>query len=293
MSGVTGSDRILHGDLEWVIRDYEREVLMKFPGYEDFLVSGSATAGTSPVDHGDIDLIVRTSGYESKVDAKRAFIKHVSAMPDDEIIPFQSEKYKGKKFYISGEIVTISFPQATGRTCQIDNIFAESVSEQYYKLNFLNMPAEKQGLVLGLVKTIFIEQDVDWSWVPPKELLESNQEYEFNVSPVEIQLRRVTYNEEALLKGQYLQIDREVIWRSHERLVLDLMLADYDFSFDFDNLLSQINMTLKHSRSRKRLVGTFNAMVSIKSGEVGTEKARRKQYALDRVSEIILGEDYV
>ena len=84
--------------------------------------------------------------------------KYLESRPQAEILPFTSEKYTGKRSYNSGEIISILYPQVGhDRAVQIDNIIALDRDETVFKKNFLDMPAENQGLIIGLVKTAIQE----------------------------------------------------------------------------------------------------------------------------------------
>jgi hypothetical protein len=108
--------------------------------------------------------------------------------------------------------------------------------------------------------------------------LEENQEYEFNLSSVELQLRKVTYE-----SGTFKQADREILWTSRSFEDLQKLLYQYDLSLPFDKLLSQSKQILKNPRSNARMQGVFGSMISVKSGEVGTPKGAEKTAALDQI----------
>jgi hypothetical protein len=144
------------------------------------------------------------------------------------------------------------------------------------------MPAAKQGLVLGLVKIATIETDPKILFkklgVHTSGQLESNQEYEFNLSSAELQLRKVTYK-----PGTYEQLNREVIWTSKNFDEVHKLLYQYELDSDFSSLLAQTKSTIKNPRSSNRIKGVFDSMITVKSGEVGTAKAAGKQAASSAV----------
>jgi hypothetical protein len=220
---------------------------------------------------------------------KKELAKYLTSISDREVVPFVSPKYSGKRYYNSGEIITISYQvQNPGiQACQIDNIIALDAVEAKFKKDFLDMPAAKQGLVLGLIKTALIEQHPNAVFKrlgikeDAKELTDL-QEFEFNLSSKEIQLRKVTYVE----KGSFKQASREIVWSSRDWDILQKILKDFDLGLSFDKLLRQAKDKLKKTRSTKRMAGVFKSMISIKSGEVGKKKGYDKQKALDKVQKL-------
>lgn len=293
MSGVTGNGRIKsRKDYETIFTNYLLQ-LMNFKGFISATSSGSFNSDQKKESFGDMDLIVQVNGalYDhDKKKVKAALVEYLLKKPKEMIVPFESEKYKGKRFYNSGEIVTVSYKTGYIDSCQIDNIIALSTSEAEFKQSFLDMTAEKQGLILGLTKTALIEEksedvfsrvgiDVDTS-------LTEVQEFEFNLSSVEIQLRKVTYDS----VGSYKQVDKEVVWSSKKWDDLVLILKNYNLKHSFNRLLKQASEKLKHPRSANRMVGVFSSMISVKSGEVGKEKGFAKERALETVKRTLTGE---
>ena len=215
-----------------------------------------------------------------------------SKLPDSTIVPFRSERYKGKKFLNTGEIVTIRYHDPIlDYSVQIDNIIALDHTEAQFKGDFLDMPAEQQGLVLGLVKVASIETEPSVLFKKmgiraPAEL-PKDTEYEFNLSSVELQLRKVTYE-----PGTYKQKSREIIWKSRNFKDLEKLLYQYNLSLPFDKLLAQAKSKLKSNRSGQRISGVFRSMVSVKSGEVGTDKAKGKETAIRKIKQAF-GENFL
>jgi hypothetical protein len=159
MSGVAGGNRIIKQDVQATFNKYVDEVLKAIPGFKRASLSGSVKAG-SKADFGDLDIIVWFEGDDKK-EVKQRIIDRVTSLPQNVIVPFKSEKYTGKRFYNSGELISILFP-IVGKDdefIQIDNIIAVSEEEQNYKGSFLDLPAEKQGLLIGLAKVILLEEN--------------------------------------------------------------------------------------------------------------------------------------
>lgn len=285
MSGVTGAVRIKsRDDFNQFISSY-RAVISQFPGFVSLSVSGSYNSDLTKDTFGDIDLIVQIDSSKDKPAVKKDLQDFLLNQPSNVIVPFTSEKYTGKRAHNSGELVSVRFYDASlGYSAQVDNIVALSANELLFKKQFLDLPAEKQGLILGLVKVATIEHN-------PIKLFKklnifelpftnSNEEYEFNLSSVELQLRKVTYK-----PGTFTQTDRKVIWKSCNFNDVYKLLYQYDLDADFDDLLSQCVKTLKNPRSSKRIQGVFSSMITVKSGEVGTAKGAKKEEALEKIKQ--------
>ena len=284
MSGSAGGNRISRAAVEKTVQDYINKVLSKFPGFKDAKVTGSYNAGTKQ-DFGDIDLIVHLDSNDKKL-VKQDLAKYFASFPDSVIVPFKSDKYKGKKSLSSGELVTILYPIVgmPDEFVQIDNIVSTSEEESTFKNTFLDYPAEIQGLLLGLAKVICLEED-------PKKIftrlgitnvpkLEANQEYEFNLSSAGLTLRIVTLD-------NFKELDRTEVWKSSDWNVVKKLFDNYNIDGDFKTLLQDLKSKLKNERSKNRIKGIFKSMVSIKSGEVNTPKGDNKQAALDAVSSLL------
>ena len=276
MSGVAGGDPISNEHVNSTAKSYIDTVLSNFPGFISADITGGVAAGKS--DHGDIDLIVHIEGNDKRA-IKKELQNYLENQPANKILPFRSDKYAGRRSYNAGELVSILFPQTDGnKTAQIDNIVAVTKDESAFKKSFLDWPAEKQGLVLGLVKTAIQEANATKTidrlfasiglGVPnTKKVLE------FNLSGIELQLR--AYEKDHI--GREAKGTRELLWKSNNWNDVVSLLQNYDLTKSFDDLLPDVQASLKHPTSKDRVKGVFNAMVSIKSGEVGTSKADRKQ----------------
>jgi len=281
MSGSAGGNRITRESVAKTVDSYINRILKKFPAFKSAKVSGSYNTSAKE-DFGDIDLIVNLES-EDKKGVKVNLAKFLSSLSDDVIVPFKSEKYKGKKYLNTGEIVTILYPieGQSGEYVQIDNIVSVSDDEAEFKKEFLDYPAEIQGLLLGLAKVICLEED-------PKSIfarmginnipeLEVNQEYEFNLSSAGLTLRIVTLD-------NFKETDRTEVWKTSNWSNIKRLFTNYKIDGSFEDLLNDISSKVKNPRSKNRIKGIFNSMVSIKSGEVGTPKGDNKQKSLDKVN---------
>jgi hypothetical protein len=286
-SGSAGGERIKsRADYAKFVSSFE-SVIKHFPGFESLETSGSFNSDKKKESFGDIDAIISVTSSKDKAQVKKDLVDFFLKKPESVITPFTSDRYKGKRTLNTGEIVTVRFfDNKLGYAVQIDSIIALSKDESYFKKSFLDLPAEKQGLVLGLVKVALIENKPE---VLLKKMginvpmdLRKDEEYEFNLSSVELSLRKVKYK-----PGTKEQESRETIWTSKKFSDIEKVLFQYDLSVSFDDLLNKIKTTTKNPRSPLRIKGVFNSMVSIKSGEVGTPKGDNKQKALDKVDSVL------
>ena len=108
MSGSAGGNRIPREAVQPTVDDYIKKIISKYPGFKSAKVTGSYNT-SNKVDFGDIDLVVQIEGEDKKL-IKQELAKFFSSLPDSVIVPFKSEKYSGKKFMNTGELVTILYP---------------------------------------------------------------------------------------------------------------------------------------------------------------------------------------
>lgn len=285
MSGSAGGNRVTRQAVQKTVDTYVEKVLQKFKAFKDAKISGSYNTGNKE-DFGDIDLIVTFEGTDKK-ELKKQLVDFFNTISDDIIVPFKSDKYKGKKSLSTGEIVTVLYPIEgfENEFVQIDNMVSLSDEESTFKKSFLDYPAEIQGLLLGLTKIILIEEN-------PQEVfkrlgikniptLESDQEFEFNLSSAGLTLRKVT------LTPEYKETAREDVWKSSNWQDVRNLLKNYDIDTDFEKLLDNIVKQTKNERSRNRIKGIFRSMISVKSGEVGTPKGDKKTQSIEKVQDLL------
>lgn len=284
MSGVAGGNRILKQDVQATFDSYVKEVLSKIPGFKKAALSGSVKAG-SKADFGDLDIVAWFEG-EDKREVKQRIIDLVTRLSDNIIVPFKSERYSGRKYYNSGELISVLFP-ITGKNkefIQVDNIIALSEEESVYKGAFLDLPAEKQGLLIGLAKVILLEQDPGEVFrrmgIQNIPKLQKGEEYEFNLSSVKLSLRKVK------LEG-FKEVSREEIWSTSNWGLIKILFKGFNIDGSFEDLLDDINRKLTNPRSKNRIAGIFKSMVSVKSGEIGTPKGLGKEKALEKVAQTL------
>ena len=284
MSGVAGGNRILKQDVQATFNKYVDEVLKAIPGFKKASLSGSVKAG-SKADFGDLDIIVWFEGDDKK-EVKQRIIDRVTSLPQNVIVPFKSEKYAGKRYNNAGELISVLYPieGQKDQYIQVDNIIALTEEESVFKGSFLDLPAEKQGLLIGLAKVILLEED-------PQEVfrrmgitnvpkLAKDEEFEFNLSSVKLTLRKVKLD-------NFREVAREDIWSTTNWGMIKTLFKNFNIDGSFEDLLDDIARRLTNPRSKNRVAGTFRSMVSVKSGEVGTPKGAGKEAALEKVSQTL------
>jgi hypothetical protein len=284
MSGVAGGNRILKQDVQATFNKYVDEVLKAIPGFKKAALSGSVKAG-SKADFGDLDIIVWFEGDDKK-EVKQRIIDRVTSLPQNIIVPFKSEKYAGRRFYNSGELISVLYPIVgkDNEFIQVDNIIAVSEEEQNYKGSFLDLPAEKQGLLIGLAKVILLEEDPQEVFrrmgITNVPTLAKDEEFEFNLSSVKLTLRKVKLD-------NFKEVAREDIWSTTNWGMIKILFKNFNIDGSFEDLLDDISRRLTNARSKNRVAGTFRSMVSVKSGEVGTPKGKGKEDALEKVAQTL------
>jgi nicotinamide mononucleotide adenylyltransferase len=284
MSGVAGGNRILKQDVQSTFDAYVDQVLKHIPGFKKASLSGSVKAG-SKADFGDLDIITWFEGDDKK-EVKQRIIDAINKLPQNIIVPFRSEKYTGRRYYNSGELISVLFP-ITGKQdefIQVDNIIALTEEESVFKGSFLDLPAEKQGLLIGLAKVILLEQDPQDVFrrmgISTPTKLGKGEEYEFNLSSVKLSLRKVQLE-------NFKEVSREELWSTTSWGIIRILFQGFNTDGSFEDLLDDIARKLNNPRSKKRIAGIFKSMVSVKSGEVGTAKGKSKEDALEKVSQTL------
>ena len=141
MSGVAGGNRIQKADVQATFNKYIDQVLKTIPGFKKASLSGSVKAG-SKADYGDLDLVIWFEG-DDKREVKQRIIDAINKLPSDVIVPFKSEKYTGRRYYNSGELISVLFPieGKQDEFIQVDNIIALTEEESVFKESFLDLPA--------------------------------------------------------------------------------------------------------------------------------------------------------
>jgi putative lipoic acid-binding regulatory protein len=284
MSGVAGGNRILKQDVQATFNKYVDEVLKNIPGFKRASLSGSVKAG-SKADFGDLDIITWFEG-EDKKEVKQRIIDAITKLPNNIIVPFKSEKYTGRRYYNSGELISVLFPieGKADEFIQVDNIIALTEEESVFKGSFLDLPAEKQGLLIGLAKVILLEENPEDVFrrmgISGLPKLKKGEEYEFNLSSVKLSLRKVKLE-------NFKEISREEVWSTTNWGTIKILFKGFNIDGSFEDLLDDISKRLTNPRSKNRVAGIFKSMVSVKSGEVGTAKGKGKEDALEKVAQTL------
>lgn len=284
MSGVAGGNRILKQDVQATFNKYVNEVLSTIPGFKKASLSGSVKAG-SKADFGDLDIITWFEGDDKK-EVKQRIIDAIAKLPSNVIVPFKSEKYAGRRYYNSGELISVLYPieGKTDEFIQVDNIIALTEEESVFKGSFLDLPAEKQGLLIGLAKVILLEENQDDVFrrmgIQNLPQLQQDEEFEFNLSSVKLSLRKVKLE-------NFREVAREEIWSTTNWGTIKILFRGFNIDGSFEDLLDDISKRLTNPRSKNRVAGIFKSMVSVKSGEVGTPKGKGKEDALEKVAQTL------
>ena len=291
MSGVAGADRILRQDVEPTVKDFINRVLNNFDNFQQVQTSGSYNTSAKQ-DFGDIDLIVHIEGNDKKI-VKKQLQDYLESLPSNIILPFTG-KYEGKRTYNAGELISCRYPQYAnpGKSVQIDCIIALTAEESGFKKTFLDFNAQVQGLTLGLVKVAYQEAlttnteadllslfNIDVSTIS----MNAQTKFEFNLSGQKLEFR--SYEQNA--QGQEIKGTRNIHWVSTKWNDVTRLLANYNLNKGFESLLTQIDKTVKSPTSKTRIKGIFNSMVSVKSGEIGTPKAKAKEDAIKLVNDVL------
>ena len=172
-----------------------------------------------------------------------------------------------------------------GEFIQVDNIIALTEEESTFKGSFLDTPAEKQGLLMGLAKVILTEQDPQEVFLRmgimnlPK--LEKDEKYEFNLSSVSLTLRQ-------LKKDHTKQVGKaKEPWSTSNWGLVRTLFRGFNIDGSYEDLLDDIAKKLQTSDAKSRVVGIFKSMVTPKSGEIGKEKGRAKDAAREKVAQTL------
>jgi hypothetical protein len=286
MSGSIGANRIPREAVDPTVKKYIENVLKKYPPFRTAKISGSYNTVVK-ADHGDLDLIIHVdAGEDDKKVLKKKFAEYLNSLPDDVTVPFKAGRHQGKKTAGTGDIVITQIPVEgyPDLTVQVDNMIVTSEQESDYRKSFLDIPGEKQALIIGLVKTILMEEDPEKVFkrlgITNLPKLDPNQEFEFNLSSKGLTLRLVT------LDDNFKELSRNDIWDSFDWNDVVKLFANYDLNSSFEDLLAKIKTGLKNPRSKNRIKGLFKSMLVIGAGEKGTPKGDNKEQALAQISQL-------
>ena len=279
MSGAAGGSRIKKEDLKATIRDYRDNVLKPLGLDKSYTITGVRSRPEKEI-FGDIDVVVSFPEGDKKElkQTLASFVEQVNKIPE---IP----QKKNKKYFIHGSIVSILYPiyGKENEYVQIDNIVTASEEEGKFTYKMLDLPAQEQGLALGLVKAVFSELDQNQIDELFKDLGLSNvekpgedEEYDFNLNPSELSLKIVK-------KGTS---NGKTIWTSNKFSDIKTVLSALGIDIEkdkFDTIVSKIKK-FKNRRSIDRLKGMYARNIRVGDAEVGLEKGIKKQQSLDTVN---------
>ena len=282
MSGAAGGVTINKEDLKATIRDYRENVLKPLNLDKSYNITGIRRRPEKNV-FGDIDIVISFPGGDKKV-LKQEFAQHLEQIDKIPTIPHK----KNLKYFIHGSIVTTLYPIANkpGQYIQIDNIITSSEDEGKFTYSMLDLPAQEQGLALGLAKTVFTELDPaqikqlfkDLNIPEDIETPGEGEEYDFNLNTSELSLRIVPIGQNG---------GRE-IWKSNNFNDIKTILKSLGIDIEKDKFedMIQVIKKFKNRRSIDRLKGMFKRNIRVGDAEVGRDKGIAKQKAIDTVSSL-------
>ena len=287
MSGSIGGSRIPTRSVKPTVDNYIDKVLKGFKGYKSCDTTGSYNVimklGQEKKEgHGDIDLVVHIENDDLKK-TKKDFKSYLESLPDDITPPFVFGNNKGKKAQMYGAIVTCGFPISgqEDKYVQIDNIIVTDETSKVYQKTYLDLNAQKQALVKGIIRVLLQHEDKDeilkhfgFEGLPEPQ---KNQEYEFVCSEAGLSLRLITLNSDQKEDTK----KRVELWRSNDWKDVEWLLRDYNFNGTEEECLDRIDKRIKDERSRKRIAGLVSSMIHVGPGEVGTPKGDTKQAFID------------
>lgn len=283
MSGSIGGSRIPTKSVKPTVDNYIDKVLKGFKGYQECDTTGSYNVimklkQEKKEGHGDIDLIVYIKSDDLK-QTKKDFKKYLDSLSDDITPKFVFGNHKGEKSQLYGSIVTCGFSiyGDESKYVQIDNVIVTSKNDMKYQKTFLDLNAQKQALIQGLVRVVLQHENKDeiWKHFGLNNLQEPNinQEYEFICSPTGLSLRLVTLTEERKEDTK----KRIELWRSNNWDDVEWLLRNYDIEGSAEECLNKIESRITDRRSRERIVGIVKSMIRVGPGEIGTPKGNTKQ----------------
>ena len=282
MSGAAGGVTINKEDLKATIRDYRENVLKPLNLDKSYNITGIRRRPEKNV-FGDIDIVISFPGGDKK-DLKQEFAKHLSQIDKIPTIPHK----KNLKYFIHGSIVTTLYPiiGKEGQYVQIDNIVTASEDEGKFTYSMLDLPAQEQGLALGLAKTVFTELNdnqikqlfKDLNIPQDIETPGEGEEYDFNLNTSELSLRIVPVGQNG---------GRE-IWKSTKFSDIKTLLKSLGVNIEKDKFedMIQVIKNFKNRRSIERLKGMFTRNIRVGDAEVGRDKGIAKQKSIDTVSSL-------
>lgn len=295
MSGSIGADRIRRENVEETVKAFERFVLINFPGYKKYAITGSYNAGTKK-DHGDIDLLILVDREEPVAELKILFKERCQW--NGWCKHFRSGTNAYKKAQMYGNIVTCEVPiiGQPGESVQVDVTIVRSEQEMIFQKNFLDMDAMKQTLLTAVVRTELCDHNYDWYEdlfdIEAPECKE-NQEKEFVLSVSGLSYRLVTLDENKKT------IKKQELWRSTNWGDVIALVAWIDFDKSYEEMLNAVDDVYRvnqydsekdqeiSKRVRARILGIMKSMIRIGKGEYGTPKGDAKLNGIKLAEEIL------
>jgi len=258
MSGSVQGKRLESRDEYIEVLSAYKKDLSLLKNIKDIKSTGSFVSNKHKHSFGDIDIVL-------ELDCTKDDFIHYLTKHKEICKPFPSN---GKLYSAYGTNVTICY-EYNDNLYQIDNILTFTKDDFDFKYNFFNLPAEKQGLYIGLVK-VFVQEH--------KTSKENYKEFEFNLSYKALEYRNVKYNKDfKLIQNKILTTSLE--WGRVIDIVSNFVNPYDTFEEQVQNLK---NLNLSDS-SKNRIKGLFKSLVTIKKGELNTKKAKRKEYCINLI----------
>lgn len=280
MSGSIGMNRIDRINVRPTCDEYISNVCNKFPHFRCIRTAGSYNTSFKP-DHGDIDLVVFIDDPNTDLSTlRKKFKKHIDENCTDYCVPFREGHHIGEYTQQYGGIVTcaVPIPGQPGEAVQVDNIITNDWDQSIFAQNFLNMSAQMQSLILGVVRVIPIHHKVKFFEHLGRTypILANNVDVEFVMSTMKMTARKVTYTDDTkrvVVKQEEMFSTSN--WEDVVALLRQVFGSDIT-RFTTNYALEHVGNTFTDDRTRRRIFGIIRSMINIGPGEVGTPKGNEK-----------------
>lgn len=280
MSGSIGMNRISRINVRPTCNEYIKNVCNKFEHFRCIRTAGSYNTSFKP-DHGDIDLVVFIDDPDTDLSTlRKKFKKHIEENCTDYCVPFREGHHIGEYTQQYGGIVTCAIPilGQAGEAVQVDNIITNDWDQSIFAEKFLNMTAQMQSLILGVVRVVPIHKKVLFFDHLGKKypILPNNVDIEFVMSTLKMTARKVTYADDT--KRVVVKQEEMFSTSNWEDVValLRLMFGSDITAFSKNYALEHVVREFRDERTRRRIFGIIRSMINIGPGEVGTPKGDEK-----------------
>lgn len=269
MSGSAGGVRIPQKDLQACLNDITTLLIERLPDIQRLEVVGSAATGDKQ-SYGDLDILCLVSKSDQE------FKKDIIVNLNKDLHQFRSEKYNTCKYLKTGRSLTTLLYTDTLKDCiQVDINVATTQDEFKFTRSFLNLDAGTQSLLCALCKVYIQEQGlVEVSNIFPGVTAGEDEKLELNIGSQGLSLRTVQLADLHEYKTVGLTLD----WSVVENLFKDILHIS-----TFPQKCLQSLKIVYTDLAKTRVQGMFRKILTVKSGEVGTDKAKSK---LNQIREV-------